>query len=229
MDFIELFTKADVLTPVTLGIISLRLFVSLCLSSFIAGMYKITHKGVSYSYSLVIGIILISLVITMILMAIDNSVASAFGLFGALSIIRFRTPVKDIKDTVYLFLAIAVGIACGTGALKVAIFGTLFISFTSFILFFIKFGHKNEKSYIVKIFFNNQENQSEIVDIILKKYLEKLEMIELRSLGAQGIEMIYDVQIGDVNSLDRLVLELQAVKSVDQVFILSATHNLDLQ
>ena len=89
--------------------------VAFILSMFIAYTYKKTHQGLSYSQSFVLTIIFITIIIGFVMMVIGNSLTRAFALVGALSIIRFRTVVKDTKDTAYIFLALGVGMAAGTG------------------------------------------------------------------------------------------------------------------
>ena len=85
--------------------------------------YKKTHKGLSYSQSFMITNIFVAVIVCMVIMIIGNSLARAFALVGALSIIRFRTVVKDTKDTAYIFWSLAVGMASGTGSYFLAIAG----------------------------------------------------------------------------------------------------------
>ena len=108
--------------------IIINLIISFILGVVISLVYKRTHKGLSYSQSFMITNIFIAVIVCMVIMIIGNNLARAFALVGALSIIRFRTVVKDTKDTAYIFWALAAGMACGTGSYFLAIAGTVIIT-----------------------------------------------------------------------------------------------------
>ena len=93
------------------------------LGLIISLIYKKTHTGLSYSQSFLITIIFVTVIVSMVMMVIGNSLARAFALVGALSIIRFRTVIKDTKDTAYVFIALAAGMAAGTSSYLLAISG----------------------------------------------------------------------------------------------------------
>ncbi|PIZ81358.1 MAG: DUF4956 domain-containing protein, partial [Parcubacteria group bacterium CG_4_10_14_0_2_um_filter_41_6] len=99
----------------------LNLALTFILALVIALVYKNTHKGLSYSQSFLFTLILISVITTIAMMVIGNSLAIAFGLLGAFSIIRFRTPVKEAKDTGYIFFSLVEGMAVGTNNHVIAI------------------------------------------------------------------------------------------------------------
>ena len=89
------------------------LVVSLVLTLILAKLYLYTHSGVSYSRSFTIALVLVVITISLIMIIIGSNIARAFALVGAMSIVRFRTPVKDSRDLVFLFMAIAIGMASG--------------------------------------------------------------------------------------------------------------------
>ena len=89
------------------------LLLTFVLSKPLAWIYIWTHQGTSYSRSFVHALVLLSMIVTLVMLAIGDSMARAFGLFGALALIRFRTPIKDSRDTVFLFLSVAIGITVG--------------------------------------------------------------------------------------------------------------------
>ena len=105
--------------------ILINLTLSFILGVVVSLIYKRTHKGLSYSQSFMITNIFVSVIVCMVIMIIGNNLARAFALVGALSIIRFRTVVKDTKDTAYIFWALAVGMASGTGSYFLALAGIL--------------------------------------------------------------------------------------------------------
>lgn len=100
---------------------------SLLCSFFVTVVYRFSYKGPGYSESFVNSLIYLSTITTLVIMVIGNNLARAFGLVGALSIIRFRTAIKDTVDIVYIFLSLAIGMAAGVGYHKMAVIGTLTI------------------------------------------------------------------------------------------------------
>jgi uncharacterized membrane protein YhiD involved in acid resistance len=108
----------------------LNLTLALVCGIIIAAFYRATYKGVSFSTSNVISLLMLTMITTLVIMVIGNNLARAFGLVGAMSIIRFRTAVKHTQDIMYIFFALAAGLACGAGMYFIALLGTLFIGFS---------------------------------------------------------------------------------------------------
>jgi hypothetical protein len=100
--------------------VSGNLSVALVLGLLIALVYRRTHHGISYSQSYVVSLAVVTIIACAAIMVIGTSVARAFGLVGALSIVRYRTVLKDTKDAAYIFLALVVGFACGVQAFAIA-------------------------------------------------------------------------------------------------------------
>jgi uncharacterized membrane protein YhiD involved in acid resistance len=117
---------------------------SFTLASVIAIVYRYTHSGLSYSRSFAMTMILMSLTIAFIMMIIGSNLARAFSLVGALSIIRYRNAVKESRDTAYIFLSMAIGMACGV---RLYPFAILFTGITSvLVLVFEKFNFAGSTS-----------------------------------------------------------------------------------
>lgn len=108
----------------------LILLATLCLALVLGLMtswtYKRTHQGVSYSRSVPLTLVVMPVVLATILLAIGSSIALSLGLVGSLSVLRFRTAIRDPRDMIYLFSAVATGLACGSGNLVLAVVGTTF-------------------------------------------------------------------------------------------------------
>ena len=99
------------------GDLLMAMLVSSLLCLALANFYRYTHRGTSYSQSFMITLFAMSVCTAVVMMIIGSNIARAFSLVGALSIIRFRTAVKDPRDTGYLFAAMVAGMGCGTGLL----------------------------------------------------------------------------------------------------------------
>lgn len=100
---------------------------SFLLGIFIVFIYRVTYSGVSFSKSFAGCLIMISMITTVVILVITSNVVLSLGMVGALSIVRFRTAVKEPSDTAFLFWAITTGILCGTGYVTIAILATLLL------------------------------------------------------------------------------------------------------
>lgn len=111
----------------------ISLSISFLLGMLIYWVYGLTYKGVAYQKTFHESLVFICMISAMIIATISSNIVLSLGMVGALSIVRFRTPIKDPMDMMYLFLSIAVGIATGARQYSVAIFGTLFLGIMLFV------------------------------------------------------------------------------------------------
>ena len=153
--------------------ILINLTLSFILGVIVSIVYKKTHKGLSYSQSFMITNVFVAVIVCMVIMIIGNSLARAFALVGALSIIRFRTVVKDTKDTAFIFWSLATGMASGTGSYFLAISGTIILSIIAFILHKTNFGSIVKSEFILQFRINSSEkNLSESFIKIIQQYIK---------------------------------------------------------
>lgn len=108
--------------------IVMNLGVSFLIGMFIFYVYKKTFQGVLYQRSFNIGLVILTMVVTLIIMTISGNLVLSLGMVGALSIVRFRTPIKDPIDLVFIFWAITVGIANGVGYFNITVIGSIFMT-----------------------------------------------------------------------------------------------------
>jgi uncharacterized membrane protein YhiD involved in acid resistance len=106
----------------------LVMVLSFALSAFIGWVYKITHRGTSYTQSFVFTLVLNGMIVALVMLIVGSDIARAFSLVGALSIIRFRNAVKETRDVGFIFFTMAIGMAVGTRFYLLAVIGTIFIS-----------------------------------------------------------------------------------------------------
>lgn len=99
----------------------LSLLVAFVLGQLLAWVYYATHTGLSYSRSFVQSLILIAVVVSLVMVVIGNSIVTAFGLMGALALVRFRNVIKDTRDVVFVFCSLVIGMAAGSQRFSVAI------------------------------------------------------------------------------------------------------------
>ena len=168
----ESLTDFNIVSTVTLFDIMFSLIMSAILNIILAKFYTFTHEGYSYSRSFMNSIVLVGIIIALIMIIIGSNIARAFALVGAMSIIRFRNPVKDSRDLVFIFAAIAIGMACGTqfyqfGAIFLFIFCLLLVSFKYF-----GFGDISDKNYVIKLRIKTKDrkNLEDLIKLNTIKY-----------------------------------------------------------
>lgn len=111
----------------TLETIAFNMAITAVISLFMFFIYKITFSGVLYSLSFNVSLVIISMITAMVIMVIGNNLGISLGMVGALSIVRFRSAIKEPRDLTFLFWAIAIGLASGSGAFLIAAVCSLFI------------------------------------------------------------------------------------------------------
>ena len=200
--------------------IIIYLMVTLLLTSMLFIVYKITFTGVAYSNNFNISIVLTGMITSMIMMVIGNNLALSLGMVGALSIVRFRAAIKEPKDISYLFLTIAIGLAVGTGALKIAIIGTVFIIITM-LMYRVLPVFKNQ-SYLLII--KGGKYDTDQINHILKTDLKSYKL-RMKNTKVDRIESIFEVQIK--KDEDKLIDNLYQVEFVETVNLITFDGQLN--
>ena len=122
---------------------------SLVLSLFIVLIYRLTYTGVSFSLSFAGCLVMISMVTATVILVITSNIVLSLGMVGALSIVRFRTAVKEASDTAFLFWAIATGIICGAGYVTISILATLLIGLLFVAVCYLGKGYRSGSFMVV--------------------------------------------------------------------------------
>ena len=165
---------------------------SFVIGMFIYWVYRKTFRGVVYSYNYNVSFVLMTMITTLIIMTISTNIVLSLGMVGALSIVRFRTAVKDPLDIVYMFWAIAAGIASGAKMYPLALFGALAIGLT---LFFLSKRKIKDQSYLLII------RHSEIASVDLRRELRKLDTkLKSKTVRKDFIEITVEIKLRDDNT-----------------------------
>lgn len=163
------------------------------LSSIITTVYRMTHHGLSYSRVFVQAMVLSSITSCMMIMVIGNNLARGLGILGALAIIRFRTPVRDPRDMVFLFCCLAVGIGCGARVFAVASMGALFFSAVALYLHWAPFSAKSEFEGLLRFLLPADSTSHEKLRAIFEEHLGSATLVAVRE-AAQGDLLEYSYQ-----------------------------------
>jgi uncharacterized membrane protein YhiD involved in acid resistance len=210
----------DFLTPsttyetLTVDRVVIALVMSFLINLVIFYIYRKTFKGVVYNRQFNIGLVLTGLVVTLVVLPISSNVALSLGMIGALSIIRFRTAIKDPTDIVFTFWTITVGIICGAGLYIVAIIGVPVIAAMLIVLERTKI--RGPDPYLLVVHYTSEAENA--VQTALPKH-----KIRSRTVNADGIELMGEVRMSskEVPQVD----ELLKIKGVKDASIVSYTSD----
>jgi hypothetical protein len=209
--------------------IIINLILSFVLGLIISVVYKHTHKGLSYSQSFMITNIFVAVIVCMVIMIIGNSLARAFALVGALSIIRFRTVVKDTKDTAYIFWSLAAGMASGTGSYFLAIAGTFIITSIAFILDKTNFGSIIKSEFILQFrTISNNSETSSLFNKTISKFSKSSTLLSSESSeDGESIKLSFDIVLKDEKNQTQLISELSKIAGLKEIVIIAAKSDVD--
>lgn len=177
-------------------------------------IYKRTYNGVLYSRNFSLSLILLSLVSTMIMKTVTSNLALSLGMVGALSIVRFRTAVKDPMDTVYMFWAVAIGITVGGGFEWVAGIGSLIIGLFLYIMYMAA----GRGSYAYLLIVRHDFESTNQVNYALKR-LPKGTRLKSKTVSASGVEVTMEVRLPGENT--NVVNELLKIEGVFDATLIS--------
>jgi len=205
----------------SLETVLLSLLATFVLSQLVAWLYMWTHRGMSYTASLAQSLVALSLIVALVMLMVGDSLARAFGLFGALALIRFRTPIKDARDTVFLFFAVAVGIATGSRNLMAATTGTLVIGLILSYLYVVRFGSRYDHDGLVRFRCVTGGEEERRAQEALRRICESFTLLHVREAGPQALmEFAYQIKLFDKSHGSHLVRDIVAIDGVSDLSLL---------
>lgn len=167
--------------------IFLRLAVSAVISAFLFLSYRLSHSGSIYSVKFNVSLMSLTIITTTVMIVIGNNLALSLGMVGALSIVRFRTAIKDSRDTIYIFWAIVVGICCGSGDYLVAAGGSVLV-----FLVMMLFGRLRTDNRVLLILRTARGNEPKVESLIFQYYNRKAVM-RAKNTTDESVEYIYEL------------------------------------
>ncbi len=178
---------ADLSPDISIPDVLTNLLVAVVLSLTIFISYWYTHVGTAYSRKFNVSLITLAILTATVMMVIGSNIALSLGMVGALSIVRFRTAIKDSRDTTYIFWAITVGIGCGAGFYPVAIIGSMAVFIILLVL-----GRVTNNQRLLIIIKANRESEKEIEGTVFRKFNKKA-FLKVKNTTNESIEWIYEL------------------------------------
>ena len=202
---LEIFENTGQLDPES---IILRMLVATVIALFIYLSYMLSHEGSIYSKKFNVSLMALTVITTAVMIVIGNNIALSLGMVGALSIVRFRTAIKDSRDTVYIFWAIVTGICCGAGDFLVGAIGGFFTFLV--LLIFGRIKNDNRMLLIIRTARTNEDK----VEALIFQYFARKATLRVKNTTENNIEFIYEISKRMMDKLSRGKAENNNAKSI---------------
>ena len=216
MTFKDIFKSSFLENVTSISILDMVIAMALAfaIGMFIFFIYKKTYQGVMYSSSFGVTLVALSMITTLVILAVTSNVVLSLGMVGALSIVRFRTAIKEPLDIAFLFWSIAVGIVLAAGMITLAVFGSIIIGI--FLLVFV-----NKKSHLMPyiIVLNCDGHDAEVKASDYIKTKTQRMVVKSKSAQKGNLEINYEVRLKEDNT--DFVIELSDLEGVNSAVLVS--------
>jgi uncharacterized membrane protein YhiD involved in acid resistance len=215
------------------SLVATEIFYSLCmcfvLALVLANIYRWTHQGFSYQRSFLQTIVLASIAVSIMIMAIGNNMARGLGILGAMAFVRFRTPIRDPRDVIFIFAALAIGISCGAQVFLVAIMGTLFFGFTAFFLSWSPWASRREFEGLLRFLLPSDGKATGSLPEIFSQYCTNAELIATReAIQGEVLEYAYQVRLIDPSYKVDLVDAISKLPDASEVSLIMQRTTVEI-
>jgi uncharacterized membrane protein YhiD involved in acid resistance len=209
--------------------ILLALLTSFVLALVLATTYRRTYQGLSYSRSFVHSQVLGSVAVCIMIMAVGNNLARGLGILGALALVRFRTPIRDPRDIIFLFASLATGISCGAGVYMVAILGTICFSLMAVYLHWSPFASRRDYEGLVRFVLPPHAEAEAQIQGIFGRYCSSSVLVAMRE-AVQGdvIEYSYQVRLLDPSYQSDLLDALHKLPGIAEISMLMQRSTVEI-
>lgn len=216
MTFEEIFKSSFLEKAVSVSILDMviAMALSFVLGLFIFFIYKKTFQGVMYSAAFGVSLMAMSLITTVVILAVTSNVVLSLGMVGALSIVRFRTAIKEPMDIAFLFWSIAVGIVVGAGLIPLAIIGSVLIGIM--LLIFVK-KKSFDTPYILVVNCKNEVAEAEVLRYLGNQV--KKSQLKSKTVSSGGIDMTLEVRLKDTST--EFVNTISGMENISNAMLVS--------
>jgi hypothetical protein len=201
------------------GLVLVRLLIALALGGLVAWIYRRTRRSTEISASFPITLVLLAVLIAMVTQVIGDNVARAFSLVGALSIVRFRTVVRDTQDTAYVIFAVVVGMAVGANDLWVSLIGIGVVGLAAFVMMSRPgLMAASQPAFLLNLRVGLGHDLDTLLGATLDAHLQEREILSIAT-ARQGVslDVTYETRLRSSGSADELVKALNRVEGVQSV------------
>ena len=223
----NLLSNFNDLTPLSFVQVLTAIILSIFYSFIIAKVYLLVHRGYSYSKSYLHTMIMVSVTVALIMVIIGSEIARAFALVGAMSIIRFRNPVKDPRDVAFLFVTIAIGMACGVGFYMYATVFTFTVVILMLCMHYYNFGDLPNKSYVLKLV--SATAQKDEILKVCSKFCSSVDLLSIDFVSEEPMKetIVLEIELFKGETYNQLVKTLQGQLALDHVSLLVGESDIN--
>ena len=201
-------------SAITISSLLTALLFAFVLGLFIVAIYRVTYAGAMFSKSFAFCLVLLSMITSLVILTISSNVVLSLGMVGALSIVRFRTAIKEPMDTVFMFWAIAVGIITGAGFTSVAVIATLLIG-VLFLVLTLSGAKLGSSAYLLVVRYDSELDAD--MNKLLSKYFKY--KIKSKNMNAGAIELVLETRLSEKQM--NAASKLRTIDGVSEVNIIS--------
>lgn len=225
----DIFNLQELAADFSVSDVVLVLALSFALNAFIGWMYKLTHRGASYSQSFVLTLVLNGMVVALVMTIIGSNIARAFTLVGALSIIRFRNAVKETRDVGFIFFTMAIGMAVGVRFYLLAVIAAVVISLVVLLMTRMNWFARSMSSQILRIQIANDAPFDTLFNRVLGKHTSSYELISVDSVhNGMLTELTYSIGLQRADQIQEFITELRNLNGHNRVTLTAGYNGSDL-
>lgn len=203
------------------------LLLALALSMVVSWVYVATYHGLSYVRSFAITLAIAGVVSALVMLAIGDDIARGLGLVGAITVIRFRTTLKDTRDLMFAFVALAIGVACGVLAFPVAILGCAVFCTAMTYLSFSPFGSRRLFNAVLRLQLPSGSEEQRAIGQALARFAPSFVLINLRDLGGGTQEHVYHLKLRDAADKGQILQSIGAIPGVSGASLLMQDRSIE--
>ncbi|HZA14208.1 MAG TPA: DUF4956 domain-containing protein [Myxococcaceae bacterium] len=225
----ELERFKDLTSAFTLTDVAIVMALSFVLTVGFAAVYRYTHRGTSYSQSFAQTLVVMGMVTAVIMLIIGSNIARAFSLVGALSVIRFRNAVKETRDVAFMFVAMAIGMACGTRFYLLAGFATSVISAVIILMHRVNAFDRQVGERLLRVRMPPERDPDHALDPVFRSLLTDSRLVSMETVAGGTLqELVYSIALKSPESPRRLLEAIREVNGNNKVVLVVGQQEVDL-
>ena len=229
-DLLSTFFSADYSAqPINVPALLLGLCLSFLAGEIISWTYMATHAGLSYSRAFVSSLVVMPMIVTVVMMVLNNNLVTAFGLMAVFAVVRFRNVLRDTLDTSYILCVLAVGMACGTQRFSLAVVATVTLMGAMLFLSYTAYGSRHRYDIILNLHWAGPLPELALLARVLQRHSRSLHCASRRTgEGQAGVDLSYRLLLRNPERVDELLNEVREMPGVSRVTSLQAESESEL-
>ncbi|MFC1595085.1 DUF4956 domain-containing protein [Patescibacteria group bacterium] len=214
-------------TETSSAVIIFNILFAFVLAAIIVWVWRKTHKGLSYSQSFALTIIILSPLASAVMMVVQNNIIGAFALLGAFSLIRFRTIIKETRDVAFLFFSLTIGVASGTSNYAIALWTTIIISSIILLLFKFDFASSQRTGFLITFQVDSANFKMADVQELFNKYLKYSELLHEKISIDNEKELAYSLHFKNHEEAPLFMEEFKKINGVQQSYLITGKETIE--